>query len=218
MNYNLPNRLKRLRKSASIRSMLTETRLNIHQFIYPLFINANINSKQEISSMPGQYQLSLNDLDTEIKEISALGIQAVLLFGIPKAKDFQGNDSLHANGIIQNAIKKIKDINPELTVIADVCLCEYTDHGHCGVLNGEIINNDATLDILAQQAISFSESGADWVAPSSMTDGMVYAIRSALDENNFQDTAILSYAVKYASNLYGPFRAAAEGASRSRAG
>ena len=214
MNYNLPNRLKRLRKSANIRSMLTETRLNIQQFIYPLFINANIDEKKEISSMPGQYQLSLNDLDSEIKEISKLGIPAVLLFGIPEAKDAQGNDSLHANGIVQNAIKKIKDISPELTVIADVCLCEYTDHGHCGILNGESINNDATLDILAAQALSFAESGADWVAPSSMTDGMVYAIRSALDDNNFQDTAILSYAVKYASNLYGPFRAAAEGAPK----
>lgn len=214
MNYNLPNRLKRLRKSANIRSMLTETRLNIQQFIYPLFINANIDEKKEISSMPGQYQLSINDLDSEIKEISKLGIPAVLLFGIPEAKDAQGNDSLHANGIVQTAIKKIKDINPELTVIADVCLCEYTDHGHCGVLNGDSINNDATLDILATQALSFAESGADWVAPSSMTDGMVYAIRSALDDNNYQDTAILSYAVKYASNLYGPFRAAAEGAPK----
>lgn len=214
MNYNLPNRLKRLRNSASIRSMLTETRLDIQQFIYPLFINANIDSKKEISSMPGQYQLSLNDLDAEIKEITKLGIQAVLLFGIPETKDCEGRDSLHTNGIIQNAIKKIKDINPQLTVIADVCLCEYTDHGHCGVLDGETINNDVTLDILAAQALSFAESGADWVAPSSMTDGMVYAIRRALDENNFQNTAILSYAVKYASSLYGPFRAAAEGAPK----
>lgn len=214
MKYNLPNRLKRLRNSANIRNMLTETNLNIQQFIFPLFVNANIDNKKPIPSMPGQYQLSLNNLDEEIKEISKLNIPAVLLFGIPKIKDNHGSESLHASGVVQTAIKKIKDINPELTVIADVCLCEYTDHGHCGVLDGKLINNDITLDILAKQAVSFAEAGADWVAPSSMTDGMVFAIRRALDENNYTNTAILSYAVKYASNLYGPFRAAAEGAPK----
>ena len=212
MSYNLPNRLKRLRSSATIRNMLSETTLNIQQFIYPLFINANLNTKKEIASMPGQYQLSLKDLGSEITEICKLKIPAVLLFGIPKNKDKYGQDSLDTNGIIQSAIKKIKDTNPNITVIADVCLCEYTDHGHCGVLAGEVIDNDATLDILAAQAVSFAESGADWVAPSSMTDGMVYAIRTALDASNYTNTAILSYAVKYASSLYGPFRAAAEGA------
>lgn len=214
MNYNLPNRLKRLRSSTNIRNMLSETTLNIQQFIYPLFINANLDTKKTIASMPGQYQLSLSSLEAEITEICKLNIPAVLLFGIPKNKDSHAKDSLSANGIIQSAIKKIKDINPNLTVIADVCLCEYTDHGHCGILDGEIIDNDATLEILATQAVSFAEAGVDWVAPSSMTDGMVTAIRSALDTSNYTNTAILSYAVKYASSLYGPFRCAAEGAPK----
>ncbi len=212
MKYNIPVRLKRQRTSENVRAMLRETTLNINQFIYPLFINAKINEKKAISTMPGQYQLSYNDITTEIKEISKLNIPAVLLFGIPNHKDSHGSDSVCNNGVIQNTIKKIKDINPNLTVIADVCLCEYTDHGHCGVLKNKQIDNDATLEILANQAISFAEAGADWLAPSSMTDGMVAAIRQALDENNFQEKTILSYAVKYASNLYGPFRAAAEGA------
>ncbi len=212
MKYNIPVRLKRNRSSENIRAMLRETTLDINQFIYPLFINAKLDSKRAIATMPGQYQLSYNDISAEIKEISKLKIPAVLLFGIPNNKDSHGSDSISNNGVIQNTIKRIKDVNPNLTVIADVCLCEYTDHGHCGVLKDKQIDNDATLEILAAQALSFAEAGADWLAPSSMTDGKVLAIRQALYENNFEDKTILSYAVKYASNLYGPFRAAAEGA------
>lgn len=214
MKYNIPRRLKRMRASENVRAMLSENTLNINQFIYPLFINANLNSKREIASMPGQYQLSYQDIKNEINEITKLKIPAVLLFGIPTHKDSHGHDSISHNGVIQNAVKQIKDINPDITVITDVCLCEYTDHGHCGVLKNNKIDNDATLEILAKQALSFAEAGADWLAPSSMTDGMVFAIRKALDENNFQEKSILSYAVKYASNLYGPFRAAAEGAPK----
>jgi porphobilinogen synthase len=215
MKFSLPVRPKRNRSSENVRSMLRETTLDINNFIYPLFINANIDTKREIASMPGQFQLSYKDLKSEITEISKLQIKAVLLFGIPNHKDKHGSDSTDENGVIQNTIKRIKDINPDLTVIADVCLCEYTDHGHCGVLkDNKQIDNDATLEILAKQAVSFAKAGADWLAPSSMTDGMVFAIRKGLDENNLQDKSILSYAVKYASNLYGPFRAAAEGAPK----
>lgn len=215
MKYDLPLRLKRNRSSESVRAMLRETSLDINNIICPLFINANLDSKREITTMPGQYQLSYNDLKIEITEISNLKIPAVLLFGIPNHKDSCGSDSISDNGVIQNAIKRIKDANPDITVIADVCLCEYTDHGHCGVLKKDHqIDNDETLEILGKQAISFAKAGADWLAPSSMTDGMVLAIRKALDENNFQDKTILSYAVKYASSLYGPFRAAAEGAPK----
>lgn len=211
-NYNLPLRPKRLRQTAMVRAMLQETRLDPKQFIAPLFISETIAKKTEIKSMPGQYQLTLNDLDAEINEIAALGIPAVLLFGIPKHKDASGSASLCSTGIVQQAIRKIRALNHELVIIADTCFCEYTDHGHCGVLDGDCINNDETLWLLGQQAVSFAEAGADWIAPSSMTDGMVLAIRSALDAAGFTHTAILSYAVKYSSGFYGPFREAAEGA------
>jgi porphobilinogen synthase len=214
MKHKIPVRLKRNRSSAQIRAMLSETNLNINNFIYPLFINAKLDKKRQIPSMPGQFQLSYNDITNEIQEISNLNIPAVLLFGIPNNKDNFGSDSTSDNGVIQNTIKLIKDKNPDITVIADVCLCEYTDHGHCGIIKNHKIDNDATLEILASQAVSFAKAGADWLAPSSMTDGMVLAIRDALDKNNFVDKTILSYAVKYASNLYGPFRAAAEGAPK----
>lgn len=212
MQYHLPKRMKRLRATANIRNMLQETTLHINQFIAPLFISEKIQTKQAIKSMPGQFQLSLNDLEKEIEELSNLKIPAVLLFGIPQSKDSSGNSSFSDNGIIQQAIKKIRAINQEITIIADVCLCEYTDHGHCGILNDQIIDNDKTLQILAKQAVSFAKAGVDWVAPSSMTDGMVFAIRQALDKAGYQHVSILSYAVKYSSNFYGPFRQAAEGA------
>lgn len=212
--YNLPLRLKRLRKTPAVRSMLQETRLHPSQFIAPLFISETLHSKQEIKSMPGQFQLTLSDLQDEIESLTALGIQAVLLFGIPQHKDAEGNASIHSSGIIQQAIRAIRSLNPDMLIIADVCLCEYTDHGHCGILEGQSINNDATLKQLSQQAVSYAEAGADWVAPSSMTDGMVFAIREALDNAGFQHTAILSYAVKYSSCLYGPFREAAQGAPK----
>ncbi len=192
--------------------MLRETRLHTANLIAPLFIHAALSEKQAIQSMPGHYQLTLDDLDAEITSLTHLGIGAVLLFGIPKHKDAQGSASLADNGIIQQAIQRIKLINPNLTVIADVCLCEYTDHGHCGILQNQLIDNDSTLDQLAQQAVSLARAGVDWVAPSANSDGMVGAIRQALDAAGFDQVAILSYAVKYSSSLYGPFREAAMGA------
>ncbi len=208
----LPVRLKRLRKNPAVRSMLCETHVRTEQLIAPLFINEKLSSRLPIESMPGHYQLALQDLPAEIAEISKLGIQAVLLFGIPANKDSHGGSSLLSDGIIQTALRLIKTLNPSLILIADVCLCEYTDHGHCGVLAGDKIDNDATLKILAQQALSYADAGADWIAPSSMTDGMVQAIRQKLDQNNHHDTAILSYSAKYSSSFYAPFREAAQGA------
>lgn len=209
---NLPLRLKRLRQTSVVRDMLQETRLHTSQLIAPLFISETLTQKREISSMPGQFQLSLADLPSELDELRALGIKAVILFGIPEYKDAKGSASLNDTGIIQRAIGVIRRHAKDLLIIADVCLCEYTDHGHCGVLMGETIDNDNTLKILSQQAVSYAKAGADWVAPSSMTDGMVMAIRQALDEEGLVNTAILSYAVKYSSSFYSPFREAAEGA------
>ena len=210
--HHIPLRLKRLRRTATVREMLQETRLTISEFIAPLFISETLTSKREIKAMPGQFQLTLDDLPDEINALSELGIPAVLLFGIPAHKDAQGTASLASTGIIQQAIHKIRSMNQDMLIIADVCLCEYTDHGHCGVLHGETIDNDATLERLAEQAVSYANAGADWIAPSSMTDGMVAAIRFALDKAGHQNVAILSYAVKYSSSFYGPFREAAMGA------
>jgi len=210
--YNLSLRLKRLRRTPIIREMIRETRLHPSQFIAPLFVSETRDMKCEIKSMPGQFQLTLNDLPEEMDTLTKLGISAVLLFGIPAHKDCEGSASVQVNGIVQKAIRTIRAHCPDVLIIADVCLCEYTDHGHCGILADKVIQNDESLKQLAAQAVSYAQAGADWVAPSSMTDGMVLAIREALDRNGFQDTAILSYAVKYSSCLYGPFREAAEGA------
>lgn len=210
----IPLRLKRLRRTPTIRSMLRETHLAVTQFIAPLFISETLQNKREINAMPGQFQLTLDCLPAEIDTLATLGIPAVLLFGIPAVKDAEGTASLKATGIIQQAIRKIRSVNPDMVIIADVCLCEYTDHGHCGVLHKETINNDATLQLLSEQAVSYADAGADWIAPSSMTDGMVAAIRQALDKAGHHDVAILSYAVKYSSNFYGPFREAALGAPK----
>ncbi len=210
----IPLRLKRLRRTPNIRQMLRETRLSCDQFIAPLFISETLEKKREIHAMPGQFQLTLNDLPDEIETLTHLGINAVLLFGIPAHKDANGSASINDNGIIQQAIRKIRAINQDMVIIADVCLCEYTDHGHCGILSGDRIDNDATLIELASQAVSYANAGADWIAPSSMTDGMVGAIRDALDHAGNHDIAILSYAVKYSSSFYGPFREAALGAPK----
>lgn len=212
--YDLPVRLKRLRRTPVVRDMLQETRLHPSQLIAPLFISETLAAKREVSSMPGQFQLTLQDLPGEIDALRALGIPAVLLFGIPEHKDAHGNASIQVTGIVQQAIRTIRAHCPDILIIADVCLCEYTDHGHCGILDDEMIDNDETLKQLSQQAVSFAEAGADWVAPSSMTDGMVLAIREALDQAGHRNTAILSYAVKYSTCLYGPFREAAEGAPK----
>ncbi|MFT4059570.1 MAG: porphobilinogen synthase [Legionella sp.] len=211
-DYNIPLRLTRLRSNPLARALVRETRLHPQQFIMPLFINEQLATAQEITAMPGQYQLSLDCLPKEIEHLTTLGIPAVLLFGIPKHKDACGSESFNDEGIIQKAIKKIRSVNKELLIISDLCFCEYTDHGHCGVLKDRHIDNDKTLELLAKQAISHVKAGADWVAPSGMTDGMVNAIRQALDFSGYQHIPILSYSAKYCSCLYGPFREAAQGA------
>ncbi|PJD95710.1 MAG: porphobilinogen synthase [Legionella sp.] len=211
-HYTLPSRLSRLRRTAQSRALLRETRLHSENFIAPLFVSDVITTAKSIHAMPGQFQLSLDCLPREIEELSALGIPAVLLFGIPQQKDACGSQSFHSDGIIQKAIKKIRSVNKDILIITDLCFCEYTDHGHCGVLDNERIHTDKTLDLLGQQAISHAKAGADWVAPSGMTDGMVTALRSALDSQGYSHVPILSYSAKYCSSLYGPFREAAEGA------
>lgn len=211
-------RMRRLRGSKKVRDLIRETQLDIGRLVMPLFIKHGTNVKNPISSMPGIYQLSLDHLEEEVKSLATLGIKSVLLFGIPKEKDPLGKDSYSDNGIIQQAIPIIKKAAPEMLVITDVCFCEYTDHGHCGVIEHEHhhhdvdVHNDKTLELIAKQALSHVKAGADMVAPSGNIDGMVYAIRTALDDAGFQTTPILSYSVKYASAMYGPFRQAAEGA------
>jgi len=210
--HNLPLRLTRQRRSATLRAMLQETYLHTQQLIAPVFVSEVHTRANAISSMPGVYQLPLSTLTQEIDSLAALNIPAVILFGLPAQKDAVGSAAVDPNGIIQRAIRLIRKHNPDMVIIADVCLCEYTDHGHCGILNQQRIDNAATLNHLAALAVSYAEAGADWVAPSSMTDGMVARIRQALDECNYHHVAILSYAVKYSSSFYGPFREAALGA------
>ena len=215
------SRTRRLRLTPGLRSMIRETRLHPADLIYPLFVRPGENIQKEIVSMPGQYQWSLDKLYAEAKEIFNLGIPSVILFGIPAVKDPIGKENFDPDGVIQQAIRTIKEAVPEMVVITDVCMCEYTDHGHCGILNvGEhkphphlpegYVINDASLEILGKVAVSHAKAGADIVAPSGMMDGMVSALRTALDQAQFEHTPILSYAVKYASSFYGPFRDAAE--------
>ena len=205
-------RHRRLRQSAAMRALVKETYLQKEDLIYPLFIIEGENIKNPVSSMPGVYQLSLDKLNAEVDEIVELGIQAVLLFGIPAEKDAVGTGAYHDHGIVQKATRLIKERHPNLLVVADTCLCEFTDHGHCGVIEGEQVLNDPSLDVLARTAVSQAKAGADIIAPSNMMDGFVVAIRAGLDEAGFQHIPIMSYAVKYASSYYGPFREAAEGA------
>ncbi len=205
-------RLRRLRTSPTLRAMVRETTLSPAHLIYPLFVVHGHNVREEIGSMPGVFHLSVDQLPREIDEIAALHIPAVILFGLPAHKDAQGTENFAREGIVQQAIRAIKHANPDLLVITDVCLCEYTDHGHCGIVRDEHILNDETLDILGRVAVSHADAGADVVAPSGMMDGMVGAIRAALDRAGYQDVSILSYAVKYASSFYGPFRDAAQSA------
>jgi porphobilinogen synthase len=214
-----PNtRLRRLRLNPALRELVTETRLSAKDFILPLFIKANATEKQPIAAMPGHFQLSLQDLTHEAKEIASLGIPGVILFGLPAYKDAMGTAAHSSNGVVQQAIRIIKDAAPDLLVITDLCFCEYTDHGHCGVLkqqeNAWTVDNDATLPLLVQQAISHVAAGADIIAPSGMMDGMVASLRTGLDQANYTHIPILSYAVKYASACYGPFRVAAESAAQ----
>ena len=203
-------RLRRLRRKESLRALVQETHVDVGDLIYPMFIVEGRNMKQEIPSMPGISRFSVDLLPMEVEEIAKLRIPAVLLFGIPEHKDEFGSEAYNPDGVIQQAIRAIKESVPELLVVTDVCLCEYTSHGHCGVVAGGYVDNDQTLPLLAKMALSHVEAGADIVAPSDMMDGRVKAIRQALDEAGFQDVPILSYAAKYASAFYGPFREAAQ--------
>jgi porphobilinogen synthase len=217
MSAKFPStRLRRLRHHEAIRTLIRETTLQVNDVILPLFIRYGKNIKQPILSMPGHFQLSIDQLRHEILGIKELAIPGVILFAIPEHKDEVGSDAYCDHGIIQQAIHEIKAVDDKLLVISDLCFCEYTTHGHCGIVNEKNgirdIDNDATLEILAKQAISHAKAGADILAPSGMMDGMVQVIRKALDEHDYQHLPILSYAVKYASAFYGPFREAAEGA------
>lgn len=203
-------RLRRLRTTSQLRQMVRETTLSPANFIYPLFVVHGRDVREEIGSMPGVYHFSIDQLEREINEISELKIPAVILFGIPAEKDAVGSENFAEDGIVQQAIQAIKRANPEMMVMTDVCMCEYTDHGHCGIIHEGQILNDETLDILQKVVISHARVGADVVAPSGMMDGMVRAIREALDSEQYFNVSILSYAVKYASSFYGPFREAAQ--------
>ncbi len=209
-------RLRRLRKYPALRDLVRETCLSVNDFIFPLFIHHGVQVKNPIASMPGQFQISLDSLADEVAEVEQLGIPGVILFGIPETKDHQGTSAIQSDGLIQSAIKIIKDTAPNLLVMTDLCFCEYTDHGHCGVLSQRTdqreIDNDQTLLLLGEQAVSHAKAGADVIAPSGMMDGMVAAVRTQLDQAGYSDIPILSYAVKYASSLYAPFREAAQGA------
>jgi porphobilinogen synthase len=208
------SRLRRLRRTEALRALVRETRVDVGDLVYPMFVVEGKNIRQEVSSMPGILRLSPDQLDAEIEEVAKLKIPAVLLFGIPGRKDELGSSAYDPQGVVPQAVRKIKKSAPELLVITDVCLCEYTSHGHCGVVVGGEVDNDQTLPLLAKTALSHAEAGADIVAPSDMMDGRVKAIREGLDKNGFQHIPILSYAAKYASAFYGPFREAAESAPK----
>ncbi len=203
-------RLRRLRMSETLRSMVRETRLDTSDFIYPLFVVPGKNVKRDVSSMPGVQQMSVENIVRECAEVQALGIPAVIFFGVPDHKDEVGSGAYDENGIVQQAVRAVKKDVPGLYLITDVCLCEYTSHGHCGIVKGDEIVNDASVELLAREALTHAQAGADMVAPSDMFDGRVSAIRSRLDENGFPLVPIMSYAAKYASGFYGPFREAAE--------
>jgi porphobilinogen synthase len=205
-------RARRLRKNENFRRLIRETSLSVDDLVYPLFAVPGKSVKKPITSMPGQFQLSVDYIAKEAQKAHELGIPAVLLFGIPAKKDEMATGAFAKDGIIQQAVKRIKNEVPDILVITDVCLCEYTSHGHCGMLEKDCVQNDATLEVLAETAISQARAGSDMVAPSAMMDGQVAAIREALDENAFEDIPIMAYAAKYASSFYGPFREAAESA------
>lgn len=205
-------RFRRLRRTEGLRRLVRETRLSVADLIYPLFIIHGRDVRREVPSMPGVYQLSVDQLGYEVDELQRLGIGAVLLFGIPEHKDEWASEAYKPDGIVQKAVRELKRLAPELVVITDVCNCEYTSHGHCGIVRDGQIVNDPTLELLARTAVSHAEAGADMVAPSDMMDGRVFAIRQALDRAGFPELPILSYAAKFASVFYGPFREAAESA------
>jgi porphobilinogen synthase len=203
-------RLRRLRKTAALRDMFRETTLSPDDLIAPLFIVEGNNVKREISSMPSQFQLSIDNALRECEELIQLGIRSIILFGIPNEKDEAGSGAYADDGVIQKAIRAIKSSFPEVVVVTDVCLCEYTSHGHCGVVENGYVDNDKTLELLVKEAVSHAQSGADIIAPSDMMDGRIGAIRKGLDDSGFGDTPIMAYSAKYSSAFYGPFREAAE--------
>ena len=205
-------RARRLRRTEALRRMVRETTVLPADLILPLFVRPGKNERRPVSSMPGVFQISIDELVKEATEAQRLGIGGILLFGLPESKDERGSSGYDTNGIVQNAVRAVKDAAPDLPVITDVCLCEYTSHGHCGVIRDGSVQNDETLELLSRQALTHAQAGADIVAPSDMMDGRVGAIRKQLDESGFQDTPILSYAAKYASAFYGPFREAADSA------
>jgi porphobilinogen synthase len=205
-------RPRRLRKNENFRRMIRETKLSVDDFVYPLFVVPGKEVKKPINAMPGQFQMSIDHLVKEVQKAKYLGIPAVLLFGIPEKKDETASGAFISDGIIQQAIGKIKERVPDVLVITDVCLCEYTSHGHCGMLDKEDVDNDVTLQVLGETAMSHAKAGADMVAPSAMMDGQVGAIREALDEGGYENLPIMAYSAKYASCFYGPFREAAESA------
>jgi porphobilinogen synthase len=209
------HRPRRLRRNEALRGFVRETRLSASGMVYPMFACPGTNVRKEVSSMPGIYQQSVDQIVEECREVAGLGIPAVILFGLPEHKDELGSEAADAHGAVQRAIEAIRKAKLNLLVIADVCLCEYTSHGHCGVMKDGDVLNDPTLVLLADAALSHARAGADLVAPSDMMDGRVAAIRQRLDENNFEDVAILSYAAKYCSSFYGPFREAAQSSPQS---
>jgi porphobilinogen synthase len=204
------HRPRRLRRNEALRGLVRETRLSAAGLIYPMFVCPGQKVRQEVTSMPGVFQQSADQIVEECREVESLGIPGVILFGLPEKKDPRGASSIAANGVVQRAIEGIRKAKLKLLVITDVCLCEYADHGHCGVIENGEVANDATLDILAQQAVSHARAGADIIAPSDMMDGRVGVIREALDEHKFENISILAYAAKYSSAFYGPFREAAQ--------
>jgi porphobilinogen synthase len=207
-----PMRGRRLRRTAGLRALVRETRLHPAMLVQPLFVRPGHEIREEIAAVPGQVRLSPDELPAEARRLRAAGVRAVLLFGLPATKDEQGSGAWADDGIVQQALHVLHDADPGLTLIADACLCEYTSHGHCGILRGDTVDNDATLPLLAETAVSLAAAGADLVAPSAMMDGQVAAIRTALDQAGMSETAILAYAAKHASAFYGPFREAADSA------
>lgn len=212
MSFDLIHRPRRLRKNATLRRMVSETTLSVNDLIYPIFVDEGISTAINIKSMPGILRIPLADVGKTVQQVSDLGIPGVIFFGIPTSKDAIGSGGWDDKGIVQEAIRAAKQACPEVLVIADSCFCEYTDHGHCGVLCGEEVDNDATLANLQKEAVSYAKAGVDIIAPSGMMDGMIEAVRSALDDAGFYEVPIMSYAVKYASGYFGPFRDAADSA------
>ncbi len=205
-------RARRTRRNESLRRLVRETKVSVDDFIYPMFVEEGKGSQTEISAMPGQYRLSVDRLKETVTQLKDLRVPAVILFGIPKKKDPLAREAVRADGVVPRAVKAIKDMAPELLVMTDVCVCEYTSHGHCGVIKGQEVDNDPSLELLGEMALAHARAGADVVAPSDMMDGRVGFIRETLDEDGFEQVALLAYSAKYASAFYGPFREAADSA------